>query len=40
MPAGPALLRQLYDAAVAAADPARTVPAALPRETERLTLRV
>ena len=30
MPAGPALLRQMYDAAVAAADPARTVPAALP----------
>ena len=30
MPAAPALLRQMYDAAVAAADPARTVPAALP----------
>lgn len=30
MSAGPALLRQMYDAAVAAADPARTVPAALP----------
>jgi glycerate 2-kinase len=30
MPAGPTLLRQMYDAAVAAADPARTVAAALP----------
>ena len=30
MPAGPALLRQMYAAAVAAADPARTVSAALP----------
>ena len=30
MPAGPELLRQLFDAAVAAADPARAVVAALP----------
>jgi len=30
MPAGPALLRQMYDAAVAAADPAQALPAALP----------
>jgi glycerate 2-kinase len=30
MPAGPALLRQMYAAAVAAADPAQALPAALP----------
>jgi hydroxypyruvate reductase len=38
MPAGPALLRQMYDAAVAAADPARTVPAALPEAPTGRTL--
>ena len=38
MPAGPALLRQMYAAAVAAADPARTVAAALPEPPAGRTL--
>ena len=38
MPAGPALLRQMFAAAVAAADPARTVPAALPAAPTGRTL--
>ena len=38
MPTGPALLRQMYDAAVAAADPARTVAAALPQAPVGRTL--
>ena len=38
MPAGPTLLRQMYAAAVAAADPARTVAAALPEVPSGRTL--